>query len=1284
MPDELLNLRYQLEAEIGRGGMGAVYRAYDTLLDRPVAVKVLSEGGIGSRGRERLLHEAKAAAKLNHPNIVSVYDAGSSDGVGFVVMEYVEGLSLHKLRPQALGDIVSIALQVAAALDHAHSHGIIHRDLKPENVMVATDGTAKLMDFGLARSIASRVTSEGSLIGTVFYLSPEQALGQPVDSRADLYSLGVMLYELTSGRLPFVADDPLAIVSQHLHAPVVPPSTYNEQIPPLLEALILSLMAKQPDDRPASAAEVMRILSQVVGVQPKVEPSRALPLLDRVVRGRLVGRAQELSEAKALWQEVASGEARVLLISGEPGVGKTRLARELQSQVAVTGGIALAGECYAEGSAPFAPMTQIIRQAIDHLSGDGSALPEYVLSDLIRLAPPLKSRYPNVPPNAPLEPQAEQQRLCEAVVALFASLSHQAPVFLLVEDAHWADGGTLSLLRHLTHRAHLPDLHLLTVLTYREVELDEARALHDMLFELTRGGLAIRLKLPRLTKEQTGEMLAVMFQREITPEFLDGIYRETEGNPFFVEEVCRALIDQGKLYREGGRWERGVSVAELDIPQNLRVAVRRRVGRLPEPAQEVLRLASIVGREFDWEILKEISDLGEDALIDALEGAERAQLIEEVRSPAGADRPGAPRFAFVFVHALVQHALQESVTGLRRQRLHGRVAAALERLYPRQLDDLAPRLGQHFAQAGEWEKAAHYLLVAGDRAQSLFAYQEAIEAYQQALPILKERQDNQKAARTLMKLGLVQHTVFNFKESRRAYQEGFALWQLPLSEPASKLPPAPHALRMTWEDVLTLDPTRSIWITDTTIIAHLFRSLVEQTPEMDIVPDMARAWEVLEDGRKYIFHLRSDVHWSDGIPVTAHDFEYAYRRILDPQTASPLAGSIDGIRGARAFQTGGAAASQVVGPKALDDFTFCVELEKPAAYFLRQVADLYPIPRHVVEKHGESWTEPANIVTNGPFLLEAWQPHEWLVLARNPSYQGPFPGNLQRVELRLESNPFGPATMARYDADVEDANGWVLPADLDVARSHHPADYVTTPAAGLNYLCFDMTRPPFDDQRVRRAFVMAIDRETYADMILRGYGSPASGGLVPPGVPGHSPDIGLRLDPVEAKRLLAEAGYPGGRGFPPTELGFGLPGADYVKYLQAGWRDTLGVDVTLEPRPLLELDAMKDAPPPISMAGWVMDYPDPDNILRIGVQAYGKKLRFDASFLQLVEEAGMSTRPEQRMAMYQEADRILVEQAIVMPLAYGRNHMLLKPWVKRYPASPVRFDFWKDVIIEPH
>src|SRR5512136_150502 len=158
MVGQLLNERYQLEAELGQGGMGVVYRAHDRLLDRDVAAKVLSRSGLSTQGRARLMREAQAAAKLNHPNIVAVYDAGEADGLPFIVMELVEGESLYKRHPSGLAETLAIARQICAALDHAHAHGIVHRDLKPENVLITPDGTAKLMDFGLARSATSRLT----------------------------------------------------------------------------------------------------------------------------------------------------------------------------------------------------------------------------------------------------------------------------------------------------------------------------------------------------------------------------------------------------------------------------------------------------------------------------------------------------------------------------------------------------------------------------------------------------------------------------------------------------------------------------------------------------------------------------------------------------------------------------------------------------------------------------------------------------------------------------------------------------------------------------------------------------------------------------------------------------------------------------------------------------------------------------------------------------------------------------------------------------------------------
>ena len=338
MTGTLLNQRYQLDEELGRGSMGVVYRAHDLLLDRDVLVKVLSQTRLDEAGRDRLLREARATARLDHPNIISVYDAGEADAgtdhprVPFIVMQYFAGKSLHDAGPLTIPQVLEIIIQICRALEHAHRQGIIHRDVKPENVIVAQeDGRfiARLTDFGLARSIASRRTAEGTIIGTVFYMAPEQALGKNIDGRADLYALGVMLYERVAGRLPFDAGDAVAVISQHLHAPPVPPSTYNEQIDPTLEALILRLLSKQPEDRPASAEAVRQALEEIIaqarGGGPAGPPQHYnLP----TQLSSFIGRAKESAEVKHLLRQT-----RLLTLSGVGGTGKTRLALHCAAEI---------------------------------------------------------------------------------------------------------------------------------------------------------------------------------------------------------------------------------------------------------------------------------------------------------------------------------------------------------------------------------------------------------------------------------------------------------------------------------------------------------------------------------------------------------------------------------------------------------------------------------------------------------------------------------------------------------------------------------------------------------------------------------------------------------------------------------------------------------------------------------------------------------------------------------------------------------------------------------------
>jgi ABC-type oligopeptide transport system substrate-binding subunit len=1263
-----LQNRYRLDAVLGQGGMGVVYRAHDTLLDRPVAVKVVSKASLGTEGRARLMHEAQAAARLNHPNVVTVYDAGESEGLPFIVMEWVKGHALHDRRPEELDQIVSCARDICAALQHAHAHGIVHRDLKPENVLIALDGAAKLTDFGLARSMASRITDEGTIVGSVFYLAPELALGQDFDGRADLYALGVMLYELTTSRLPFAADDPVAVISQHLHAPVVAPRAKNAEIPPALDALIVHLLQKSPQDRPASAAEVLHTLQQPGLLDKEALPARELSVLERIERGRMVGRDRELQQARALWSRALAGEGQMLLVSGEPGIGKTRLMRELVTQVEVTGGHALVGASYAEGGTPYAPFAQMIREVLRNGPGNDVDLPEFVWADVLTLAPELRSRYPDVPSNPALDPQAEQQRLFENLLVFFTALSDAAPRLLVLEDAHWADSGTLFLLRHLARKTR--GQRVMIVSTYREVELDEARPLHKVLLDLQRERLATRLKLRRLDRAQTGEMLLVLFGEEITPQFLDGIYRETEGNPFFIEEVCKALVENGQLYYQDGRWNRP-SVEQLGIPQSVRVAIQARVGNLPSDAQQTLRLAAVLGREFEFDILSQASELDEDALIDALESGERAQLIQEVDGERGG--------TFAFVHGLIPATLVESLRTLQRRRFHSRAAAAIT---ARQPDDFEA-LAHHHSQAGQAEKATGYLLKAADRARGLYAHQEAIDHYRQALEFLSEAGNVELAARTFMKLGLTYHNAFDFKASRQAYDEGFALWrQAGEVEPTLRPQPAPHALRVSWSDPLTLDPTMAGDGASAAVIEELFSGLVARSPEMDIIPDVARTWDLLEDGRKYIFHLRDDVQWSDGTPVTAKDFEYAWQRVLDPATGSPSASLLYDVKGARAFNRGEAESADV-GVRAADDVTLVVELEGPTAYFLQLIASVttYPVPCHVVAALGPAWTQPGNIVTNGPFQLQAWTRRQSMAFSRNPQYYGRFAGNVQRVEVSLLADPSSAVEM--YEDDGLDIVG-LPPAEMGRTRQRHAGEYLSLPSPSTHCLGFDATQPPFDDPRVRRAFVLATDRETLAHAVRQGNAFPALGGFLPPGMPGHSAGIGLPHDPEQARELLADAGYPEGRGFPVVKLTMSPAQVSDARYLLAQWRDSLGIDIT----PQGTNDASyprgpQSGSPYMFLSGWHADYPDPDNFLRVGFPWHSTGWR-NPSYEQLVEDARHVADQPERIKLYQQADRILVQQAPIMPLIYGRWHLLIKPWVQKFPTSAIKLWFWKDVIIEPH
>ncbi len=747
----LVAQRYRLEEQLGEGGMGVVFKAYDTALDRSVAIKALSPHLLGNEGLRRLLREAQSAAKLTHPNIVAIHDVIDHGDTRLIVMEYVPGRTLRQLVPLPYAEAVEIVSQVCLALEYAHAHGIVHRDIKPENIIIANSGTAKVMDFGLARSEGrSRMTQTGMIVGSVAYMAPEQALSGTVDGRSDLYSLGAVLYEAITGKQPFEADDPIAVISMHVNVPPVSPRFFRAEIPGVLESIILRLLAKDPTERYGSAEELARVFKSALvagespdGVAPTAE-TRPTPtsLFEMMTQGRLIDREEEVAALKRALESMLSAKGQVVFVAGEPGIGKTRLAEELLVYARLRGALALVGHCYEqEVNVPYLPFAESLRAAVRGIPGDRlAALVGPYASELVKLVPELSQRIPELHTTPPLEPDQERMRLYDNVVGFLAGLARAQPLVLMLDDLHWADAATLQLLRHLARSIRAERLLILG--TYRDVEVDRTHPLSSALSEMNRERLYRRVLVRGLAPQFVAAMIQSIIQapQPVSDELRDLIYQETEGNPFFVEEVLKHLVETGALYLEAGRWERK-PIEEIDIPQSVREVIGRRLERVSESSQRVLGLAAVIGRRFRFEVLQALAELQEAELLDALEEATRAQLIREESRVGGVE--------YDFVHALIREVLYERLSVRRRMSFHQKVGETLERQYAGRLQAVIEDLAHHFTRAPLGEglgKAIEYSREAARKAMSLFGYEEAVRYYQNAADLLAEGGDERQLA----------------------------------------------------------------------------------------------------------------------------------------------------------------------------------------------------------------------------------------------------------------------------------------------------------------------------------------------------------------------------------------------------------------------------------------------------------------------------------------------------------------------------------------------------------
>ena len=437
--------------------------------------------------------------------------------------------------------------------------------------------------------------------------------------------------------------------------------------------------------------------------------------LSQLVRDRLVGRRRELTQLQGHWQAALESQGQLVMIFGEPGVGKSRLAQEFIETLSSGGAAVLRGGSYEyEATTPYLPFVEALRDWVrQQEDATLHALPASTAAELAKLAPEIDARLGPLPPNPPLPPNEERLRLFDHVGRFLQGLAAPNGLLIFLDDLHWADQGTLSLARYLLRS--MRNDKVMALAAYREVELNRAHPLAAALVDWNRERLVTRLPLGRFSQEDTKGLLASLLEtREISPDFVSLVYRETEGNPFFIEEVIKALIEQEEIYRSGDRWERR-EIHDLTVPQSIKEAVGRRLDRLDKASADALVIAAALGKQFSFTELAVISNIDEDLLLDGLDEAVAAQLI----APAGDE-------SFVFTHDKIREVLIEEQNPIRRRRLHRRIAEALENLYAGKTDENAAKLAYHFSLSGNLEKTLRYYLVAADCARKVFAQEEAL------------------------------------------------------------------------------------------------------------------------------------------------------------------------------------------------------------------------------------------------------------------------------------------------------------------------------------------------------------------------------------------------------------------------------------------------------------------------------------------------------------------------------------------------------------------------------
>ncbi len=1033
-----------------------------------------------------------------------------------------------------------------------------------------------------------------------------------------------------------------------------------------------------------------------------------------------VARQQKLGKLNGFLKEAMAHRGGVALVSGGAGRGKTALLDEFSRQAMDTYPdlLAVVGNCNAFSGVgdPYLPF----RETMGMLTGDietrwkaglistsharriWATLPD-VVKILLDCAPDLLNRILRgvdllsramitEDDDSPWLDQlreivhqqqyrsrgVEQSFLIDQYSTLLRVLSDQYPMLLILDDAQWMDTASMGLLFYLGR--HLADKRILIVCAYRPEEVIPDRdgnrhPLEKIINEFKRLHGDISVDLNQIEEPEGRRFIDAFLEtdpNDLRDGFRTSLLQQTDGHPLFTIELLRAMQDRGDLVRDShGRWIEGDELDWKTLPMQVEAVIEERINRLDDALIEILKAACVEGEEFTVQVLAKVQGISERDLLSALSLnlEKRHHLVRE----AGEIQVGNQLLSrYSFAHTLFQHFLYIRMSARERQILHGEIALALERIYQDHSAEIAVLLATHFLEAANPDSAKNYLLQAGHQARNLYAHEDAEKYYQQAITIMQVSGQEKLIAETKHAMGLVHLIAGEYDKAAEIFTEDSSHWDFMGFDRKidQQLPPA--VLKVAIEPPSTLDPGLVSDDVSAFMSAQLFEGLVCVGKDHSILPAVASRWQVADGGKRYTFHLRDGLQWSDGTPLTAGDFEYAWKRNLDSVTRAPRAHLLYPIQNAQAFREGNIDDPEQVGVSASNDLTLEVYLANPTAYFpyLLALPVTFPLPRWAIERKQNNWAKLGNLVNNGYFNLLDWVDEERIDLAKNSRYQGRSHGNVEQVECLLISKYTNALDsyanndvflMTMFNAD---------PGTITQVRHTFQDELIAIPRPATFFMVFLVNQPPFDDVRVRQAFVHAVDRDAMAIDAFQGLRQAATGGFIPPGMPGYSKDIGLRHNPNHAKQLLRLAGFPDGNGFPEISW-IHATGSDterVIPFLQKSWEKNLGVKVLPQSISWGELNnRLENDPAQLTLIGWSADYLDPHNFLHAvfhSEEGLNDPRWQNRCFDTLVEEAACISDQNERIEKYKAADKILVaEETAIMPLSYSQGRLLCKPHV---------------------